>query len=188
MRRSILPLPLSKVKPVPPPFEFIALAAAKVDPFGARGSEQCAGEPQARICAGGGDVTRVSILEPAFAAVHESAVGTAPTICSSARRSAVCRTSQRHPMSASIRNRRISLVPVRLSEGPLTEPTPAAQPSRREPLFMPRSSHSESLKNRLMGCNCSDATRSLRANSNGGYRSREFLVQACSEAALFHSR
>jgi len=117
MRRSILPLPLSKVKPVPPPFEFIALAAAKVDPFGARGSEQCAGEPQARICAGGGDVTRVSILEPAFAAVHESAVGTAPTICSSARRSAVCRTSQRHPMSATVRNRRNLVLRHRIREG-----------------------------------------------------------------------
>jgi hypothetical protein len=34
--------------------------------------------------------------------------------------------------------RRVSAVPVRLIEGPLTEPTPAAQPSRREPLFMSR--------------------------------------------------
>jgi hypothetical protein len=32
--------------------------------------------------------------------------------------------------------RRISPVPVRPSEGPLTEPTPAVQPSRRKPLFI----------------------------------------------------
>ena len=35
------------------------------------------------------------------------------------------------------RKRRISFVPVRLNEGPLTKPTPAAQPSRRERVFVP---------------------------------------------------
>ena len=34
------------------------------------------------------------------------------------------------------RNRRISPVPVRSGEGPLTEPTSAVQPSRPEQLFM----------------------------------------------------
>ena len=41
------------------------------------------------------------------------------------------------PRHADGRNRRISSIPVRPGDGPLTEPTPAVQPSRREPLFMP---------------------------------------------------
>ena len=39
--------------------------------------------------------------------------------------------------SADGRNRCISLVAKRSGEGPLTEPTAAAQPRRQEPLFMP---------------------------------------------------
>ena len=35
------------------PFRIHRVAAARVDPLGARGSEQCAGEPPAGICAGG---------------------------------------------------------------------------------------------------------------------------------------
>jgi len=38
-------------------------------------------------------------------------------------------------------SRRISPVPVRPGGGPVTEPTPAVQPSRREQLFMPHSRH-----------------------------------------------
>ena len=51
------------------------------------------------------------------------------------------RSQRRFPEDALVANvgcRRISLVPVRPGEGPLTEPTSAAQPSRREPLFMPQ--------------------------------------------------
>jgi len=44
------------------------------------------------------------------------------------------------------RNRRISPVPVCLSESRLTQPTPAAQHSRREPLFMPLSGPSLSAR------------------------------------------
>ena len=36
---------------------------------------------------------------------------------------------------------RISPIAVRSSEGPLTEPTAAAQVREREPLFMPHSGH-----------------------------------------------
>jgi hypothetical protein len=65
--------PLREREVRPSAFRILRVAAAKVDPLGARGSEQRVGEPHARICAGGMTVTRVSILEPAFAAVHESA-------------------------------------------------------------------------------------------------------------------
>jgi hypothetical protein len=40
-------------------------------------------------------------------------------------------------------NRRISLVPVRPSEGPLTEPTPAVRPCRGERVFVPHTCHSQ---------------------------------------------
>jgi hypothetical protein len=39
------------------------------------------------------------------------------------------------------RFRRILLVAARSGEGPLTEPSAAAQPWEREPLFMPHSGH-----------------------------------------------
>ena len=41
-------------------------------------------------------------------------------------------------------SRRISPVPVRPGGGPVTEPTPAVQPSRREQLFMPQTRPSQS--------------------------------------------
>ena len=49
--------------------------------------------------------------------------GTSLMMCSSARRSAICRTSQPHPTSASVRNRRLSSVAVGPGDGPLTERT-----------------------------------------------------------------
>jgi hypothetical protein len=48
------------------------------------------------------------------------------------------------PTSASVRNRRISPIAVRSGEGPLTEPTAAAQVREREPLFMPHTRRSQS--------------------------------------------
>ena len=65
-------------------------------------------------------------------------IGTSPTMCWSARRSAICRTSHRRPTSASVRNRRIFLVATPSNEGLLTGPAAATPPRRQEPLFMPR--------------------------------------------------
>jgi hypothetical protein len=59
-----------------------------------------------------------------------SAIGASPTMCSSARRSAICRTSERHPTSASVRNRRNLVAPAGPGEGP--ESTHCI-PSRRRP-------------------------------------------------------
>src|SRR6516225_2158182 len=115
------PPPLRLVEARPSAFRNHRVAAAKVDPLGARGFEQCAGEPPADL-RGRCDVTRVSILEPAFAAVHEPAVGTSPTMCSSARRPLSVKLLSDTPTSASVRNRRVSLIPVRPEEGRLTEP------------------------------------------------------------------
>src|SRR5215510_7562244 len=53
--------------------------------------------------------------------------------------STVCGTCPRCLASASVRNRRVSLIPMRPDEGRLTEPTTAIQPWRREPLFVPPS-------------------------------------------------
>ena len=57
--------------------------------------------------------------------------------------------------AANDRFRRMSVVVVCSGEGPLTEPTPAVQPSRREPLFMPQSGRSA----RLTGGTVLDETR-----------------------------
>jgi len=48
----------------------------------------------------------------------------------------VCRTSQRHPTSASVRNRRVPPVAPRPREGPLTEPTAGPQPRPQERVLM----------------------------------------------------
>ena len=48
-----------------------------------------------------------------------------------------------------VRYRRVSLIPVGSGDGLLTEPIPAVQPSRREPLFM---SHSQRFNKRAQVC------------------------------------
>ena len=57
--------------------------------------------------------------------------------------SAEGRTSPFRGEGGKVCSRRISFVPVRLSEGPLTKPTPAAQPSPRERVFVPHTCRSQ---------------------------------------------
>src|SRR5262249_56690568 len=64
----------AKAKPVLPPFEFIALPRQGLIHSAPEGPSS--GRAARTDLRGRRDVTRVSILEPAFAAVHESAVGT----------------------------------------------------------------------------------------------------------------
>src|SRR5215813_3764861 len=56
-------------------------SSAEVDPLGPPRVRAVCGRAARTDLRGRRDVTRVSILEPAFAAVHEFAVGTSPTMC-----------------------------------------------------------------------------------------------------------
>jgi hypothetical protein len=51
----------------------------------------------------------------------------------------VCSSSGAGGKGGKVRSRRLSPPAVRPGEGRLSEPTAGAQPSRREPLFVPRS-------------------------------------------------
>src|SRR5215831_6837151 len=63
-------------------------------------------------------------------------------MCSSARRSAICRTSHRHPTLTNGRNRRVSPIASRPGESRLAERTPAVRPWWRELYKLPLLRHS----------------------------------------------
>ena len=61
------------------------------------------------------------------------------------RRSASDRTSPLRGEGGKDRNRRLSPIPVRPDEGPLTEPRAGVQPTRRELVLMPHTGHCSEL-------------------------------------------
>ena len=75
------------------------------------------------LCGGSGTRSRFRLGSPKYQAVPVVKIG----ICANGWK------------------RRVSLVPVRPVEGPLTEPKPGTQPARRELVFMPQSGRSMDL-------------------------------------------